>query len=132
VSDPATEAAIEQLDEAVDALFASWDADGDGSIDKEELGAFLNDLFGDGEIDSADLDGFMGQLDGNHDLSLSRKEISVFLRKQYLADSGNKGKPVDMDNLTVEGLTEATTTVSEPEPELEPEPEREPEPEPEP
>ena len=120
--------ALDELELAVDALFESWDANGDGSIDKDELQAFLIDLFGDDAATQNELDDFMDKLDQNKDSQISRKEVSAFLKLQYEKTGARAdGSSIDVDNLMVAGLTELNPG---PEPEREREPEPEPEPEP--
>ena len=120
--------ALDELELAVDALFESWDANGDGSIDEDELQAFLIDLFGDDAATQNELDDFMDKLDQNKDSQISRKEVSAFLKLQYEKTGARAdGSSIDVDNLMVAGLTELNPG---PEPEREREPEPEPEPEP--
>ena len=120
--------ALSELEQAVDTLFEAWDANGDGNIDKEELRAFLADLFGDDAASQEDVDDFMGQLDSDNDAQISRQEISAFLRRQYDRDGTSSGEAIDVDSLMVAGLTELDV---EPAPEPVAEPVAEPEPEPE-
>jgi hypothetical protein len=117
--------ALNELEIAVDALFETWDVNGDGSIDKDELQAFLIDLFGDDAATQRELEEFMGKLDEDKDAQISRAEISAFLKRQYEKSGAAAGGSIDVDSLMVAGLTEVDR-----EPELEPELEPEPEPEP--
>ena len=119
--------ALAELELAVDALFESWDGNGDGSIDRDELQAFLVDLFGDDAATQHELEDFMGKLDQDKDAQISRTEISEFLKRQYKKTGARADGSIDVDNLMVSGLTELSPA-SEPEPEPEPEPESEPQP----
>ncbi|KXZ43542.1 hypothetical protein GPECTOR_87g404 [Gonium pectorale] len=71
------------FDAVLNAVFENMDSNSDGQLDTEELEGYITQacsIWGLPQPQHAQVQGIFGQLDLNNDRTISRDELSVFLR----------------------------------------------------
>jgi Ca2+-binding EF-hand superfamily protein len=76
-----------QLQEAVDATFAQYGTNKNGTLERSEVYNMLNDMLGyvksNRTVSEAEVNTFMGTTDTSHDGKIQREEVVAIFRKFY-------------------------------------------------
>ena len=76
-----------KVDDMVNAIFAKYDADNNGEIDKEEAKIFFIDQWKQSHetlaFDQNKFDGWFAKADANNDGKISREEATNFIKTLY-------------------------------------------------